>query len=81
MAIHVPEHVMQQAGLTERQLLIEIACWLFAQGKVDLWPAAQMAGLTRVEMEAELLRRKIPLHTYSEEEYEQDLEYLARRGA
>jgi predicted HTH domain antitoxin len=51
MPIVISDETLEQAGLTEREALIEIACRLFDVGKLHLWPAAKMAGLSRVEFE------------------------------
>ena len=39
--------MLRQAGLTERNALVEFACRLFDAGKITLWSAAQLAGLDR----------------------------------
>ncbi len=62
MPLTLSDEVLKQAGLTEQEARVEIACRLFDAGKLDLWPAAQLAGMTRVNFEAELLNRKIPIY-------------------
>ena len=54
MPVVIPDEVLQETGLSEREALMEIACRLFDIGKLPLWPAAKLAGLTRSEIEAEL---------------------------
>ncbi len=66
--LHISDELLAQSGLNERALCVELACTLFAQQKIDLWPAAQLAGLTRAEMEDELATRHIPIY-YIDEEY------------
>ena len=73
MPVVIPDEVLQQSGLTERELLIELACRLFDLEKLHLWPAAKLAGLSRVEMENELRKRDIAIYRYTEEEWAQDL--------
>lgn len=80
MPVVISDEVLQQAGLSERDLLIELACRLFDLGKLHLWPAAQLAGLTRVEMEAELMKRKIPVYRPTSEDLANDLAALKRAG-
>jgi len=58
----IPDSVLEQAGLSEDQARVEIACRLFGMRRLSLWQAAQWAGLERVEMEAELLGRGISLY-------------------
>lgn len=62
MTLVVPDDVLQQSGLTERQFQIECACRLFDAGTLALWPAARCAGLSRAEFEAELRRRGIDVY-------------------
>ena len=73
MPIVIPDEILQQTGLTEREFRIEIACRLFDIEKLYLWPAAKLAGLSRMEMEHELAKRDIPIYRITEEEWEQDL--------
>ena len=49
MPVVIPDETLQQAGLTEREALVEIACRLFDAGKLPLWPAAKLAGMSRVD--------------------------------
>ncbi len=57
MPVVISDEFLKQVGLSEREMLIEIACRLFDAEKLALWPAAQLAGLSRSEMEGELLER------------------------
>lgn len=76
MVLHIREDILSQAGLSERDALIEFACRLFDAGKLPLWPAAELAGLSRVEFEGELLRRGLPVHRVTEESLRRDLRSL-----
>ena len=80
MPVVIPDEVLRKAGLSEREARIEIACRLFDIGKLHLWPAAQLAGLTRVEMEGELMKRNIPIYRPTVEDLEHDLATLKRLG-
>lgn len=73
MVLNLRDDILKQAGLTEREAVIEFACRLFDAGKLDLWPAAQLAGLSRVEMEEELFARKIPIYRPTVEDLLRDL--------
>jgi predicted HTH domain antitoxin len=76
MPVIIPDEVLQRAGWSEREALIEIACWLFDKEKLPLWPAAKLAGMSRVEFEAELFKRKIPIYRITEEYWAQELKAL-----
>jgi predicted HTH domain antitoxin len=65
LTLSLSDDVLKQAGMSADEARIEIACRLFDAGKLDLWPAAQLAELSRVEFEAELMKRKIPIYRLS----------------
>ena len=58
--------------LDENQLRIDIACSLFAAGRISRSVAARIAGLDALPFDEELFRRKIP--SYTSEMLDQDLE-------
>lgn len=80
MPLVIPDEVLQEAGLGERDALIEFACRLFDAGKLSLWGAARLAGLSRVAFEEELLARRIPLVRPDECDLADDLAALDRLG-
>ncbi len=80
MPVVISDQTLEQAGMTEREALIEIACRLFDIGKLHLWPAEQMAGMSRVEFEQELMDRKISVYRPTIEDLHQDLAALKRLG-
>ena len=61
----VPDDVLREAGLSETEAVVELACRLFEAGKLTLWPAARLAGLDRVAMEEALAaeHRHLSSHT------------------
>jgi predicted HTH domain antitoxin len=65
-ALHVPESDVP------RQLRIELACALYAQNRLGLGKAAELAGLDRFQMGDELARRNIPRH-YTQDDLNSDL--------
>lgn len=76
MPVLIPDEALEEAGIDPGTALIEFACCLFDAGKLDLWPAARLAGLSRVEFEAQLLERGLPIHRPTLEDFRQDLETL-----
>lgn len=80
MPLTIPDSVLQQAGLSEVEARVEIACRLFEMRRLSLWQAAQWAGLVRVEMEAELLRRRIPLYEVTTDQLRAELAAMDRLG-
>ena len=80
MPVVIPDETLKQAGLSEREALVEIACRLFDAGKLALWPAAKLAGLSRSEFEVELMARKISVYRPTEQDLADDLAALDRLG-
>jgi predicted HTH domain antitoxin len=73
MPLTITDEALLQAGLSEREALVEFACRLFDAQKLALWPAARLAGLSRVEMENELAQRGIAIYRPTVEDLHQDL--------
>ena len=80
MALVIPDDVLRDMNLDERQARIEIACRLFDGGKLHLWPAAKLAGLSRGEMEEELMRRGIAVYRCTPDQWQDESEALKRLG-
>lgn len=80
MPLTIPDSVLEQANLSEAEVRVEIACRLFETRRLSLWQAAQWAGLVRVEMEAELLRRGIPLYEVTATQLDAELAAMDRLG-
>lgn len=80
MVLNIPDEVMKSAGLTEEEARIGFACWLYDIGQLDLWPAAQMAGMSRVEFEDQLLTRGLPVYRISEEQLKADMAVFEQLG-
>lgn len=78
MPVVIPDATLKKAGLTESEALIEIACRLFGAAKLHLWPASQLAGLTRDEFESALVSRGIAVQRVDEEYLKHELEMSNR---
>jgi predicted HTH domain antitoxin len=74
----IPDETLKQAGLSERDALIEIACRLFDAGKLHLNQAACLAELTRNEFESELISREIDVYRIDEAYLRHELEMSGR---
>ena len=75
MTITLPDDPALQ-HLDEGQVRLDLACGMFAVGRVSRGVAARIAGLESLPFDEELFRRKIP--TFTEEMLEQDLASLER---
>lgn len=78
--LHIPDDILRQAGISESEALVELACRLFDTGKLTLFFAARLAQLSKDEFEDVLLSRKIPIYRMSEEDLENDLKTLRNRA-
>lgn len=63
-------------GLAESDIRLDLACALFAGGRISRSVGARMAGMERFDFDAELVRRKIP--SFTEEMLEEDLATLRK---
>ena len=78
MSLVIPDDVLSGTGLGERDASIEIACRLFAAGKLTFPAATRWTSLTRTEFETELLARDLPLVLIDETYLRQELQSLER---
>jgi predicted HTH domain antitoxin len=76
MPILISDELLSEAGLSEREATVEIACRLFAAGRLAMPTAAKWTGLTRVAFEQELLSRKLPLVVVDDDYWQQELATL-----
>jgi predicted HTH domain antitoxin len=80
MPVLIPDETLFEAGLSEREGLVEIACRLFEAGKLTLWSGARLAQLSRVAFEQELQARHIALYRPTVADLEADLRALDQLG-
>jgi predicted HTH domain antitoxin len=72
MAFSILSEVLREAGITEREALVELACRLFDADRLDFNAASRLAGLDRISFERELLSRGLPVVHYSIDDLVQD---------
>lgn len=76
MPLIIPDDVLQAAGLSERDALVDYLCRLYDAQRIGKGLAARVLGITRLEFEEELIKRGLPVLRYTEEMFEQDLRAL-----
>ena len=76
MPLTFSDEILEKVGMTAEEARVEIACRLFDAGKLALWPAAQLAQMTRIQFEDELHRRKIPIYRPTLADLEMELATL-----
>jgi predicted HTH domain antitoxin len=75
MTVEIPDHVLEQAGLSSNELLLKVAMLLFEEEKLTLGQASRLAGMHQSEFQREIAAAGIPVH-YGEEDLERDLATL-----
>ncbi len=61
MAVTLPDDLLSEAGLSELEAKLEIACRLYDAGKLTMPQATRWAGISRAAFEDALLERSLPL--------------------
>ncbi len=79
-ALPIPDDLLKEAGLTEKEALIELACRLFDAGRLTLFSSARLAGLDRNGMEDALIERGIRIYRPTVGEVVEDVSALKRLG-
>lgn len=77
MTFEIPDDIQRTTGLTEREAVIELACRLFAAGRIDLPGATRWTGLARPAFEGELVKRGVPAFRPTAEDLRTDLDTLS----
>ena len=75
-SLQIPDDVLKQAGISEREAVVELACRLFETGRLSLCLAARLAGVSQSEFEDTLLDKHIPLYRYTTTDLQGDLRTL-----
>jgi predicted HTH domain antitoxin len=79
MEINISNEQLNQSGISESEMRIELACLFFRLGVLSSGKAATFASISHVEMLAELAKRKIPLND-SIEHFQESLKNLRNLG-
>lgn len=79
MSLIISDETLNSVGLSDQELLIEIAVMLFQQERMSLGQASKLANLNYVQFQELLAKRNIPLH-YDIEEFEEDVKTLKQTG-
>jgi predicted HTH domain antitoxin len=78
MPLTIPDDLLIEAGLSEKEARLEIACRLYDANKLSMPQAGRWAGVGRSEFEAALIERHLPLVRVDNEYWGQELEGLDR---
>ena len=77
--LEVPQDILDSARLTVSELKVEIAVYLYAQGRLSIGKARELAGMSLWEFRQVLASRRIPPH-YDEADLHEDVATLRGLG-
>jgi predicted HTH domain antitoxin len=77
MTLTIPKERLGNLALDERDAVVDIAIGLYKRQTVSLGRAAEVAGISSIEMLAELGRRHIPIN-YGVGELHEDVAALGK---
>ena len=75
MSLVISDEVVKATGMSESQLRSEIAVLLFAEDKLTLGQASQLAAMRQLEFQRLVASRGITVH-YDVDEFRKDLKTL-----
>ena len=75
--LEVPQDILDSARLTTSELKAEIAVYLYAQGRLSIGKARELAGMTLWEFRQLLASHHIPPH-YDEVDLDEDVATLRK---
>jgi len=77
--VTVPKQIIQSAGMSEQELIEEIAIMLFQKEKLTLAQASRLAKFSQIQFQHLLASRCIPVH-YGIEDFKHDMSTLDELG-
>jgi predicted HTH domain antitoxin len=81
MPLIIDDQFLKEAGLSEQEAKVEIACRLFEAKRLSRFAAGKLSGLDRISFDLELGKRGIDPFGYTVEEFDKDLETLNRMSS
>ena len=79
MSVVIPDEIVHATGLSEAELLQELAVLLFEKDRLTLAQASRLAGMPRLRFQQLLAGRQIPIH-YDVADLEADIQTLRSLG-
>ncbi|MEM9833876.1 MAG: UPF0175 family protein [Bacteroidota bacterium] len=75
MALIISDETLAKARITEQELLIDLACYLYDKQRLSMGKARELAGLNLLDFQKGLAKREIDIH-YTQEDLNKDLQNL-----
>ena len=79
MMLEMPQDILDSARLTVSELKVEIAVYLYAQGRLSIGKARELADMTLWEFRQLLASRRVVPH-YDVADLEEDVATLRQMG-
>ena len=79
LTLEVPQDILDSARLTISELKVEMAVYLYAQGRLSIGKAHELAGMTLWEFRQLLASRRISPH-YDVADLDEDVATLRELG-
>jgi len=77
--LEIPQDILDSARLTSSELRVEMAVHLYAQGRLSVGKARELADMSLWEFRQLLASRRIPAH-YDERDLDEDVATLREMG-
>ncbi len=78
MPLTISDEQLSEAGITEQEARVEVACRLYDAGRLSLLHAMRWSNLSRVQFEAALIERGLPVVKMTLKDFEDDLATIQR---
>lgn len=78
--IVIPGKVLDEAGLSRSEFLIDFAVYLYDKERLTMGQARKLAGLDQLAFQKALAERNVCIH-YDEHDLHEDLHNLQQAGA
>ncbi len=77
MVFTIPDHILEQSGISPSEILLKVAILLFQEERLTLGQASKLADMHRIKFQMELSKRNIPIH-YGSDDYQNDLKVIEK---
>ncbi len=77
VCMKVQDELIQLSGMSEQQLRIELALWLYSKNKLSVGRAMKFAKMNRFDFMELMNKHEIPVN-YSPEDLEQDIQTIKK---
>ena len=75
MPLIISDEILTKAQLSEKDFLVDLACYLYDKKRLSMGKARELASLNLLDFQKELAKRKIDIH-YTQEDLDKDLQNL-----